>query len=105
MTNEVHIRFADDDETPESESVEAAARGGSRIAILKAMRLALSRAFDNPETTATALAAITIRVADLTTEIESLEARAAEQEKGEAGDAGGSDHGGSAGRKWRPEAI
>lgn len=105
MTDEAILRVAGDGETADSESVEAAARGGSKVGILRAMRLALSRAFDHPDTTATALAAITIRIADLTTEIDSLLAREAEQKKGEAGDAGGSSNVGSGGRKWRPEAI
>ena len=83
------------------ETVEGAARDGSKLDILRSMRLRLAAAFDDPDTSATALAAITIRVSDLTTEIESIEARDRKPAKG------GVARGGNGGpkKKWESAAI
>jgi len=103
MSDDPPVRLAGDDEAPSIESVEGAARGGSRLSILRSMRLRLARAFDDPDTTATALAAITIRIADLTSEIDGLVAREEEGEDG-AGSKGGALNG-AVDRKFRPSAI
>lgn len=103
MSEDSHLRLASDGETSSIESVEQSSRSGSRLGILRSMRLRLAQAFDNPETTATALAAITIRIADLTSEIDGLIAREKE-ESGESGSNGGASNG-ATDREFRPSAI
>lgn len=70
------LRAVSEDDKPESKrpkSVVESAQAGSRIDELKAMRLRLAKAIDDPNTPARDLAALTRRQLEIGREIESIE--------------------------------
>ena len=96
------LRAVSDDEiVPPSEpmSVFDAAESGSRVDELRAMRAVLARAIDSESTSPRDLAALTRRQMEISREIESLKAQAADEVREAAKQDVVTD------RKWRPEAI
>lgn len=70
------LRAVSEDDKPESKhpkSVVESAQAGSRIDELKAMRLRLAKAIDDPNTPARDLAALTRRQLEIGREIEAIE--------------------------------
>ena len=97
-----NLRAVSDDEIlPPSEpmSVFDAAESGSRVDELRAMRAVLARAIDSETTSPRDLAALTRRQMEISREIESLRAQAADEAREAAKQDVVTD------RKWRPEAI
>lgn len=96
-----HLRVAKDDEKPlppakEIHSVLDAVQHGSRLDELVQMRQVIARTMDNTDTTATALAALSRRLDDISREIASLKRQ--EIEEAEEIDAASDD-------EWSEEAI
>lgn len=95
------LRAVQDDEKPpppakDIETVLDAAEHGSRLDELVQMRRVIARAMDSSETTATALAALSRRLDDISREIASLKQQ--EIEEAEESDAASDD-------EWSEEAI
>lgn len=77
----------------DTQSVTEAARNGTTRDLLVAMRDRIAQAVDAAETSTRDLAALTKRLADVTKEIEAIDARAAEEGEASGGETPADDSG------------